>query len=58
MIFLKFVFIELLRDAMNASAIIAAGGIGKRMGEEIPKQLLVLEGKTILERTLEPFVQD
>ncbi len=40
---------------MNA-AIIVAGGRGTRMGAEIPKQLLLLGGKTILERTLLPFL--
>lgn len=42
---------------MNASAIIVAGGTGKRMGANIPKQLLELGGKTILARTLEPFLR-
>ncbi|MHB9030514.1 MAG: 2-C-methyl-D-erythritol 4-phosphate cytidylyltransferase [Candidatus Latescibacterota bacterium] len=42
---------------MHASAIIVAGGKGRRMGTETPKQLLMLEGKTILERTLYPFVR-
>ncbi len=41
---------------MNAAAIIVAGGKGKRMGTEVSKQLLMLGGKTILERTLEPFI--
>lgn len=41
---------------MNA-AIIVAGGRGTRMGADIPKQLLMLGGKTILERTLLPFVR-
>ena len=41
---------------MNA-AIIVAGGRGTRMGAVIPKQLLLLEGKTILERTLLPFLR-
>lgn len=40
---------------MNA-AIIVAGGRGTRMGAGIPKQLLLLDGKTILERTLLPFL--
>jgi 2-C-methyl-D-erythritol 4-phosphate cytidylyltransferase len=42
---------------MNASAIIVAGGKGVRMGTDTPKQLLMLGGKTILERTLEPFIR-
>jgi len=40
---------------IKAHAIIVAGGIGKRMGADIPKQLLKLKGKTILEWTLTPF---
>jgi 2-C-methyl-D-erythritol 4-phosphate cytidylyltransferase len=40
---------------MKATAIIVAGGKGLRMGTETPKQLLMLDGKTILERTIEPF---
>ncbi len=42
---------------MKASAIIVAGGSGKRMGTDVPKQLLKLGGSTILERTLRPFIQ-
>jgi 2-C-methyl-D-erythritol 4-phosphate cytidylyltransferase len=30
------------------SVIITAGGLGKRMGSELPKQLLVIGGKEIL----------
>jgi 2-C-methyl-D-erythritol 4-phosphate cytidylyltransferase len=41
---------------MNA-AIIVAGGRGTRMGADIPKQLLLLGGKTILEHTLHPFLR-
>ena len=35
--------------------IIVAGGSGKRMGSEIPKQFLLLRGKPILMYTLETF---
>jgi 2-C-methyl-D-erythritol 4-phosphate cytidylyltransferase len=35
------------------SVIITAGGIGKRMGTEVPKQFLLLCGRPILMRTLE-----
>ena len=38
------------------TAIITAGGKGLRMGMDIPKQLLLLGGKTILERAAEPFI--
>jgi len=42
---------------MKAWGIIVAGGVGKRMGSAKPKQLLSLDGKTILERTLNPFTE-
>jgi len=35
--------------------ILAAGGSGRRMGGEIPKQLLKLGGRTLLQRSLEKF---
>lgn len=38
---------------MQKSFIITAGGIGKRMNADIPKQFLELEGKPILLHTLE-----
>jgi len=41
---------------MNAGAVIAAGGQGVRMGKNQPKQLLELGGTSILERTLQPFI--
>jgi 2-C-methyl-D-erythritol 4-phosphate cytidylyltransferase len=41
---------------MKASAIIVAGGAGKRMGADVPKQLLMLHGVSILERTIRPFL--
>jgi 2-C-methyl-D-erythritol 4-phosphate cytidylyltransferase len=37
------------------SVIITAGGIGKRMGGDLPKQFIRLDGKPILLRTLESF---
>jgi 2-C-methyl-D-erythritol 4-phosphate cytidylyltransferase/2-C-methyl-D-erythritol 2,4-cyclodiphosphate synthase len=36
-------------------AIVAAGGRGSRFGAAVPKQLLVLAGKTILERSVAAF---
>lgn len=36
-------------------AIIIAGGVGSRMGREIPKQFIEVDGKTILAYTLEGF---
>ena len=41
---------------MKAYGIIAAGGSGRRMGTEVPKQLLKLNGITLLEHTLKPFI--
>jgi len=40
---------------MNGTVIITAGGIGKRMGTELPKQFLRIHGKPILLHTLEKF---
>ena len=36
-------------------AIIVAGGKGTRMGTELPKQFLLLNGKPVLMHTLESF---
>lgn len=40
---------------MKKSVIITAGGLGKRMGGDLPKQFLVLGGKPVLIHTLELF---
>ena len=40
---------------MERSAIIVAGGSGKRMGAAVPKQFLLLGGKPLLCRTIEAF---
>jgi 2-C-methyl-D-erythritol 4-phosphate cytidylyltransferase len=40
---------------MKGSVIITAGGIGKRMGTDLPKQFLEIQGKPILLRCLEKF---
>lgn len=37
------------------TAIIIAGGVGKRMGQDIPKQFITVEGKPIIIYTLESF---
>ena len=40
---------------MHVTAIIAAGGSGRRLGAGVPKQLLEIGGRTILERSVEAF---
>ena len=40
---------------MKLYAVIVAGGSGKRMGAEIPKQFLVLAGRPVLMHTIERF---
>jgi 2-C-methyl-D-erythritol 4-phosphate cytidylyltransferase len=42
---------------MRAGAVIVAGGTGKRMNAGIPKQLLELSGRAIIEWTLDQFVR-
>ena len=37
--------------------VIMAAGSGSRMGTELPKQFLELEGKSILQRTIEAFLE-
>jgi len=38
------------------SVVIPAAGIGKRVGADIPKQYLSILGKTIIEHSLQPFL--
>jgi 2-C-methyl-D-erythritol 4-phosphate cytidylyltransferase len=40
---------------MNLYALIVAGGAGKRMGTQIPKQFLELDGKPVLMHTISRF---
>jgi 2-C-methyl-D-erythritol 4-phosphate cytidylyltransferase/2-C-methyl-D-erythritol 2,4-cyclodiphosphate synthase len=40
---------------MHVTAIIAAGGAGRRLGAEVPKQLLEIGGRTILARSVDAF---
>jgi 2-C-methyl-D-erythritol 4-phosphate cytidylyltransferase / 2-C-methyl-D-erythritol 2,4-cyclodiphosphate synthase len=40
---------------MHVTAIIAAGGTGRRVGAAVPKQLLKIGGRTLLERSVEAF---
>lgn len=44
-----------MSERQNYWAVIPAAGIGSRMGAELPKQYLNINGKTILEHTLERF---
>jgi len=41
---------------MPAAAILAAGGLGRRLGGDVPKQFLEIGGRTIVERSVEAFV--
>jgi len=41
---------------MHVTAIIAAGGAGQRLGAGVPKQLLEIGGRTILQQTVDAFV--
>jgi 2-C-methyl-D-erythritol 4-phosphate cytidylyltransferase / 2-C-methyl-D-erythritol 2,4-cyclodiphosphate synthase len=40
---------------MRVTAIIAAGGAGRRLGAPVPKQMLELDGRSILERSVDAF---
>jgi 2-C-methyl-D-erythritol 4-phosphate cytidylyltransferase/2-C-methyl-D-erythritol 2,4-cyclodiphosphate synthase len=42
---------------MHVTAIIAAAGIGRRLGAGVPKQLLDIGGQTMLERSVDAFVR-
>jgi 2-C-methyl-D-erythritol 4-phosphate cytidylyltransferase/2-C-methyl-D-erythritol 2,4-cyclodiphosphate synthase len=42
---------------MHVTAIIAAGGRGRRFGGAVPKQLLPVAGRPILERSVKTFLQ-
>ncbi len=44
-----------MNSDMNLYVVIVAGGTGKRMGTDIPKQFLELAGKPVLMRTIERF---
>ena len=41
---------------MCRTALIVAGGKGLRMGSELPKQFLPIDGKPVLMRTLEAYL--
>jgi 2-C-methyl-D-erythritol 4-phosphate cytidylyltransferase/2-C-methyl-D-erythritol 2,4-cyclodiphosphate synthase len=40
---------------MQVTAIIAAGGAGRRLGGAVPKQLLDLDGRSLLDRSVDAF---
>ncbi len=42
---------------MRRAVVIVAGGNGKRMGSEIPKQFIPIDGKPIIFRTIEKFIE-
>ena len=42
---------------MKKTAIIVAGGIGTRMGSEMPKQFILLNNKPIIVRTINAFIE-
>ena len=42
-------------DCMKNYVILLAGGVGKRMGADIPKQFLMVKGKPIIVHTIERF---
>jgi 2-C-methyl-D-erythritol 4-phosphate cytidylyltransferase/2-C-methyl-D-erythritol 2,4-cyclodiphosphate synthase len=41
---------------MHVTAIIAAGGAGRRLAAAVPKQLLDIDGRSILQRSVEAFL--
>lgn len=42
---------------MNNYAVIVAGGVGKRMEEDVPKQFLFIGGRPILMHTMDAFIR-
>ena len=48
--------LQFCNPAMFVTAIIAAGGRGLRFGGSRPKQLLAIDGRTLLERSVEAFL--
>ncbi len=51
-------FISLWMDNTHFFAIIVAGGSGKRMNTEIPKQFLLLKGKPVIMHSIETFYRN
>jgi 2-C-methyl-D-erythritol 4-phosphate cytidylyltransferase len=42
--------------SISVTAIVPAAGVGKRMQSNCPKQYLMLNGKTVLEHTVEKLL--
>lgn len=42
--------------SQNVIAVVPAAGVGKRMGADVPKQYLNLNGKTVIEHTIEKLL--
>ena len=44
-----------MSDKHKVAGLIVAGGSGKRMGADMPKQYIDIGGETILEKTIKSF---
>ena len=42
-----------MNNSPNVWCVVPAAGVGKRFGASVPKQYLTLNGKTVVEHTLE-----
>lgn len=51
------IFIDMQNLKGRFAAVLPAGGLGKRMGGNIPKQLMVLGGKPVYRYSLETFLE-
>lgn len=45
------------KTALKKFAVVVAGGLGLRMGTQVPKQFLLLQGKPVLWHTLQTFLR-
>lgn len=52
---MKIACCALVSDAMKNIGVILAGGVGSRLGLDLPKQFFKVAGKTVLEHTLTTF---
>ena len=53
---LLFMEVDVLKIDMKKIALIVAGGVGKRMGNDIPKQFLLLNNKPVLFYSIKAFI--